>query len=295
MYKKTLKLYIATTLTITIFHISCNLIAMESLKCSLKESVSKLYHVPAIANKVFQEVKSEQLATIKSEDELADTGTITALVIRPKKDFRQTVSSIILTPEYIEGDKNKENETDKEFGAVTIMRADVSEALGGFHIPGDNIHVQGLHLGEKYLQPGDLLAIKTPQQELASILMQSFIPHYACWKLQARCGVNAFRFLHAEDPYETGFSKNGKIIHGLRDRLRGSRPIVLKSGKITVGDQISIIRNNEKNALLFKFSLTHAATLWLQNSSPLAEKLENEEAAKRKFRRNSLQKRIEIK
>ena len=288
---KNLKLYIVTALIITILHLSCNLTAMETCAHGLKGSPSKIYHVPAIANKILQEVKSEQLAAIKSEDELADIGTIAALVIRPKKDFREIVSSLILTPECIEGDKNKENETDKEFGAVTIMRADVSEALGGFHIPGDNIHVQGLHLGEKYLQPGDLLIIKTPQQELAVILMQTFIPHYACWKLQARCGVNAFRFLHAEDLYETGFSKNGKIIHGLRDRLRGIRPIVLKGGKITVGDQISIIRNDEKNALLLKFSLTHAATLWLQNSKPLAEKLQNEEVAKRKCRRNSLLKK----
>lgn len=259
--------------------LSCfsNLTAMElwdhDLIRSTRDSMppqSSVYHVPAIANKVFKEVKAEQLTAIKSEDELSDTGIIEALVIRPKKDYRLLVASATLTPEYIEGDKNKELESEKEFGAVTIMRADVSEALGGFHIPGDNIHVRGLRLGQKYLQPGDLIVIKTPQQEITSVLIQTFIPHYACWKLQARCGARAFEFLHNKH----------------NERLRGIRPVVLKGGRVSVGDQITIMRGNEKNALMVKCSLA-LATMLLQKSIPLAEKLEQEEAAKREYRQKA--------
>ena len=67
-----------------------------------------IYHIPATANKVLQEVSHEQLLSIKSERELGDQGTIVSLVIRPEKNHRQIVPSIQLTREFIIGDKNSQ-------------------------------------------------------------------------------------------------------------------------------------------------------------------------------------------
>lgn len=248
---------------------------------------SAIYTIPAVANKVLQEVSREQLMTIKSEKELGDHGIITSLVIRPDKNQRQVVPSVQLTREYIIGDKNKDLEKDREFGAVTMMRADVSRALGGYHIPGDNIHVEGLRFGKKYLDTGDLVVIKSPQEEIKSILLKTLIPHYACWKLQARCGSRAHDFLNAEGEYEQGVARDGNPVNGLEDRLRGIRLVVLKGGEITPGDHVFIARAAEKDALIAQFHLEQVSAAWVEKSKALAEKLEKEEAAKMAYRKQA--------
>ena len=239
-----------------------------------------IYHIPATANKVLQEVSYEQLLSIKSEQELADQGTIVSLVIRPDKNQRQIVPSLQLTREFIIGDKNEKEEKDREFGAVTMMRADVARALGGYHIPGDNIHVEGLRFGKKYLDTGDLVVIKNRDQEIKSVLLKTLIPHYACWKLQARCGSHAHDLLNAEGEYERGIIHDGNPVDGLEDRLRGIRLVVLKAGEVTCGDHVAIARGSEKQDLMAQFHLEQVAAAWIEKSKALAEKLEKEEAAK---------------
>ena len=253
---------------------------------------SGMYHVPAVANKVLHEVASEQLANIYSEQELADQGVISALVIRPEKDYRKLVQSMHITREYIAGDKNEKEEKDREFGAVTMMRADVSAALGGAHIPGDNIHVEGLRFGKKYLDIGDFVVIKSRQQEIKSILLKTLIPHYACWKLQARCGSCAQDLLNAEGDYEKGIIRDGNTINGLEDRLRGIRLVVLKNGEITVGDHVFIVCGEQKAELVKKFHLEQVSAAWIEKSKTLAEKLEKEEMAKMACRQKARLKKM---
>ena len=160
------------------------------------------------------------------------------------------------------------------------MRADVSRALGGYHIPGDNIHVEGLRFGKKYLEAGDLVVIKSPSDEIKSVLLKTLIPHYACWKLQARCGSYAHDFLNAEGEYEQGIIHDGNTVNGLQDRLRGIRLVVLKAGEVALGDHVSIARGTEKQDLMAQFHLAQVAAAWVEKSEVLAEKLEKEEAAK---------------
>ncbi len=206
-----------------------------------------IYDVPAIANKVFRVTPTEQLLAIKTENELTDEGIIANLIIRPDVSKRKAVDSLELTCFGAKGDKNciKENANEMQLGAIALMRSDVSEALGGAHIPGDTIHIEGLRVGKKYISPGDIIVIRR-RGTVKSILLKTYIPHHACWKLKARCGQEAFDFLNCGGAYENGYQSDRGLIHGENDHLRGLILAVLKEGEVNTGDSAVIERAEKK-------------------------------------------------
>ena len=275
--------------------LTIGLICSTSLQCMQKQPKEELplqnitFTIPAIANKVYRQVSKEQLLTIKPEDKLDHLGTITSLIVRPEKNKRILMSSLLLMRQgYIYGDKQEEkkDDPDKQCGAVSLMRSDVSFALGGSCIPGDNIHVDGLHIGKDYLAEGDLIIISNPATlNIKSILLKTYVAHYACWKLLARCGQDAFNFLNAEGEYENGNNKEKKeFVHGLHHRLRGIMLIILKGGEIALHDLVTIASGTEKDTLLAQLNLKIAAEQWLEKSIKPAEQYENQEKAKRELR-----------
>ena len=247
------------------------------------------FTIPAIANKVYKQVTKTDLLNIKPESQLGPIGIITALIVRPEKDKRTILPSLQLMPQgYIYGDKQQEkkDDPDRQYGAVSLMRSDVSHALGGSFIPGDNIHVEGLHIGKDHLADGDLIIISDPETlNIKSILLKTYVAHYACWKLLARCGQDAFNFLNAEGEYENGNNKEKEeFVHGLHHRLRGIMLVILKGGEIALNDLVTIAHGTEKDTLLAQLNLTSAAAQWLEKSVKPAEEYENQEKAKRELR-----------
>jgi hypothetical protein len=238
-----------------------------------KDEREAVYDVPAKANQVLHEVPKEQMLSIKCEDELSDQGIINDLVIRPQVEKRKVVESLKLTVLGAEGDKNYSRENDRELTAVTLMRTDVSAALGGAYVPGDTIHVTGLRMGKKYISPGDIFVI-AKGQEIKSILLKTYASHYACWKLKARCGQIAFDFLNSGGDYEDGCNTPRGIINGINDCLRGHTLVVLKEGEVAKGDTIFIERAEHKEKRLQTMGLTQLAQKWLQASEAPAEKYE---------------------
>lgn len=248
------------------------------------------FYIPAKAQQVLTNITHEQLTQILPSTKLSNSGTITSLVVRPEEHKRTLVEQLTITPDGIIGDKHVNTKPHYALDVVTLMRSDVSNALGGAHIPGDNIHVAGLNTGESSINPGDLVVIsdnKFNNHNAKTILLKTYIPHYACWKLEARCGKTAFNFLNAEGTYENGYSNSdNQIIHGLRDRLRGLRLFVLKGGTIQKGNTVTILKDTEKELLLNSESaLKSTYNTWLENSKAVAERIEQQELAKRNLRK----------
>lgn len=253
------------------------------------------FNVPAVAaDKPTQVVSKETLLSgILSENELGNQGVITDLVVRPEKNVREVVSEAKLTLSNVEGDRGSKE--DQEINAVTLMRSDVSRTIGGAHIPGDNIHVEGLHIGEDHLQAGDLVVISN--ENIKSVLLKTHMPHYACWKFESRCGGIAYDFVNSEGDYENGIFKNPGTqegwIHGLQHRLRGIRLVVLKEGTVVRGDQVTIVRAQDFEDFLIqngispgeKEELQEARQKWLDASRSPAEKEEKNQKAKVEVRK----------
>ena len=247
---------------------------------------SEIYTIPAVANRVLRHITREELFAIKPEHLLSDEGVIEGLIIRPEKNQRRKVTSCQILRNYIVGDKNQSQEEDQEFGAVTLMRADVSHALGGMHFPGDNIHVRGLRMGKNYLNTGDLITIIDTRNIVKVILLKTYIPHSACWKLLSRCGQEAFDFLNSEGAYELGVNTSQGLLDGVQQRLRGIRLAVLKEGTIAIGDKVLIERAQAKEKRLHENNLIQVAVEWISASKELGLKMEKEDEEKMKARKS---------
>ncbi|CAN5148114.1 hypothetical protein BH09DEP1_BH09DEP1_6510 [soil metagenome] len=167
---------------------AANLIGME------EPQAGKVYEVPAVANKIFRNTTEQELLTIAPDHLLKDEGVIEALAVRPEQNKRLCMNSMEILQTYIYGDKNRDVTELQDLAVVTMMRADVSQAIGGCHLPGDNIHVRGLRMGKQYLEVGDIITIIDAQQMVKAILLKTHIPHQACWKFLSRCGQLPFDF-----------------------------------------------------------------------------------------------------
>ncbi|BDC35263.1 hypothetical protein Noda2021_12210 [Candidatus Dependentiae bacterium Noda2021] len=249
------------------------------------------FYVPAKAQQIFTTITPEQLAQILPKSQLSNKGIITSLVVRPEPNTRKIVDTMHILDDGIEADKK---DSLISYTPVTLMRSDVSSALGGAQIPGDNIHVAGLDIGQKSLNSGDLIVVTENDSILENsnitpkaILLKTDIPHHACWKIESRCGKTALSFLNAESVYENGHKTiNGDIIHGLQDRLRGLKLFVLKAGIIKTGDVVTIVKDEEKVALLNSIpELKKQYGECLENTRLIAGKIEQQELVKRNLRK----------
>lgn len=239
-----------------------------------------MQHVPAVAQQELAHISHEQLCSIEKDDQLSTQGTITALVIRPEEHYRTLVNSIEITKEGIKGDKHTIAKPHYVLDVVTLMRSDVSHALGGAHIPGDNIHVKGMSLSKKNIQTGDIVLIKN-DHVIKAVLLKTHIPHYACWKLAARCGKTAFNFLNAEGEYQDGYQS----ISGRNDRLRGVRLAVLQASQaVFVGDLVTIATPDQKEKILADHQIKQSYDTLLAMSKEVGKKMQKQEKAKRALR-----------
>ena len=209
-------------------------------------------------------ISLEQLLALKPESALTDHGTITALVTRPTAEHRLRHNSVELTKYGVAGDSQtaKEQVINTQLAAITLMRSDVSSTLGGAHVSGDNIHVDGLYLDKDHIKSGDLLVIQDPQSTvIKSVLMATDVPHYACHEFTARCGQLAHDFFNAEAQFENASTAPANYVNGVERRLRGIRLAVLQEGKIAIGDAVRIVTAPEKEILIHKFHTDYYALL----------------------------------
>jgi hypothetical protein len=238
------------------------------------------HYVPAIAQQELTHITHEQLCSIKKDDSLSLQGTITALVIRPQEHYRTLVDSIEITKEGIKGDKHAIAQPHNVLDVISLMRSDVSEALGGAHVAGDNIHVQGMSLSKKNIKTGDIIVIQN-KDAIKAILLKTHMPHYACWKLAARCGKTAFNFINAEGEYKDGMQS----IHGANDRLRGVILAVLQAHEsVTIGDFVNIATPEQKEKILADKQLKQSYDNLLAMSKEIGKKMQKQEKAKRALR-----------
>lgn len=238
-----------------------------------------VYHVAAVANKTIRDTKHQELLTIAPDHLLLDEGRIEAIVIRPEKDKRLCMSMCEITATHIYGDKNEHEKELQDLAVVTMMRADVSQAVGGSHLSGDNLHVRGMRMGKKYLEVGDIITIIDAQHMVKSILLKTHMPHQACWKFQARCGKQAFDFCNNEDAYENGLVGPKGTLNGVEQRARGIRLAALKAGLVSIGDRVLIERGAAKEKRLAEFNLLQKAVELVAKSKEPGMQYEAKDAA----------------
>lgn len=265
------------------------IISVLSLACGGMEKPQRntIVEVPAIANKPYRQTTHDELCGILYDEHLGAEGVLDGIVIRPEKDKRIVVSMCEITPTHIWGDKNQHENQLQELAVVTMMRADVAEAVGGYHVPGDNLFVKGMRMGKADLEAGDIITIIDAQQMVKAILLKTHIPHQACWKFQARCGKLAFDFCNNEDAYEKGIvGAHGKL-DGVQQRVRGIRLAALKGGLVSLGDRVIIERGPAKEKRLAEFGLIQKAAALVEKSKEPGAKMEAEDAAKALARKNA--------
>jgi hypothetical protein len=250
----------------------------------------------------FKNIEERDLVSIQPESQLKQTGTIVGLVIRPDKGLREYVKKVRVGHSHIEGDENQfSTEVTQELEAVSLIRADVSHAMGGFHVTGDNIHVDGIKLGKDTFRSGDLLyVIDSSTRKIKVVLLRTDVPHYACYKFIQRCGQIAHDFVNAEGVYEQGFQKSNEtdpatseLIHGTQHNLRGVKLAVLKSGTIALGDQVSIVKGKQVLSYLRKHRLESEYVRLLEMSNAYGTKLKQEQLAKQTIRKRARQRKAD--
>lgn len=198
------------------------------------EQQPKFFEVPA--TKLCHETTVEELTNLLSFDQLKKSGTIEQMFIRSETNNRTLVETAIVTFKGIKGDKvasDHNDEQEVELTAVSLIRADVAQVLGGGHVSGDNLIVKGLYFGKQALEVGDLLVVYNNENSIKVILLFTHMPHHACLKLKRRCGERAYNCLNALGEYKNGIKSEKTLIHGVDDRLRGIYCAVLKEGELS--------------------------------------------------------------
>lgn len=116
----------------------------------------------------------------------------------------------------------------KRHSQVTVMSAHVASLIAhvgkaGFE-SGDNLYVD-LDLGEDHLPVGARLRIGE------AVLEVTPEPHTGCKKFRARFGLDALRWINAQD--------------NRPQRLRGLHAEVISGGEVAVGDEIIVVDRSE--------------------------------------------------
>jgi len=259
--------------------LACNLHAMNTF---VKESLIPMYHAPSDGGAPNQ-THHDMLAKVWPVDSCKLEGTIATLIARPASGWRMKSSALKLKKYGVEGDHRTKDASDEHrVDAVTLMRADVSDQLGGAPVPGDDMHVTGLDIGEMNLACGGLLVIKDPDaQVVKAILLKTYIEYYANQKIRNRCGDLAYDFLLAEGTFEKSSEYEGHPVHGKRDRLRGLKLAVLLDGEVSVGDRVFICTPEQSNQLLQEHKLGMLYHDLIQKSRPIAKEITKEQKKNR--------------
>lgn len=208
-------------------------------------------------------MSESDVARILPAEKCEREGTVETLVMLLQDGWIRKEESLKLTYDGVKGD---------EGFSVTLMRADVSAALGGAVVPGDHIHVTGIDLGMRSLKAGDLIVIKDPKNAtLKAVLLKTYIEHLADNEIVDLCGQRAFDVLNAEGEYSCGLDYKANPVHGTRDRLRGVKLAVLKDGEVAVGDRVAICPIPGSEIILQKHGLNSWYKELLEKSRPVGE------------------------
>jgi hypothetical protein len=242
------------------------------LLCSFFACNLEAMRVPSDKIPLFKIKSDRGLRNPMSEDDVArilpaercgPEGTIETLVTLLEHGLIRKEKSLKLTYDGVE--------EDEDF-SVTLMRADVSDALGGAVVPGDHIHVLGIDLGIRSFKVGDLIVIKDPKNAaIKTILLKTYIEHLADTTIVDLCGQRAFDVLNAEGEYALGFDYKANPVHGIRDRLRGVKLAVLKEGVVAVGDRVVICSIPGNEIILQQHGLNSSYQELLAQSRPVGE------------------------
>lgn len=268
-------------------------ITFPSLLVAMNGSLTK-YYVPGERESVGLSITAEQLCTIKSEQELKNEGILTAIVVRPENNYRTMVASAVITKNGLIGDKGPNpNYPNVYLTAVSLMRSDVSDALGGAHILGDNLHVERLSLSTENLKPGDLIVVSEPhdKQLVKMVLLMTHQPHTGCYRLEARVGKEAFNFINGMGKYEEQSlrAKDGQLLNGPAQRLRGVFLAVLKEGTPSLGDTVFIESGEQKDQRIAQLGLVEFCKKAIQDSKEAEEVFNKKEKIIREARRKEYQ------
>ncbi len=162
----------------------------------------------------------------------SDLGSVELIVIRPETDRREEPASIAVSAANglagdnwaTRGSRATADGAAEPARQVTIMGSRVIGALATrerWPLAGDQLFVD-LDLSTHNLPTGTRLEIGT------AVLLVSEEPHRGCAKFRDRFGVDAARWVNADE-------------HGHR-RLRGINASVLRDGEISVGDAVRVER-----------------------------------------------------
>jgi hypothetical protein len=242
------------------------------------------YTVPGEKGSPCSKVTAEQLRAIKSEQQLQSHGTLTAIAIRPATNQRTLVPSALITKQGLTGDKGPASQYPHPYlAAVSLMRSDVSDVLGGAQVPGDNLHVEGMSLATDKLAPGDLIVISEPnnKEKVKSIFLMTDYPHTACARLEARVGTKAFNFINGMGEFEEEeniiTALDGQKLNGPQQRSRGVLLGVLEEGIPSVGDMVFIERGQQKDERIAKLGLIEFCKQALLDGKEAEEKFNKKE------------------
>jgi hypothetical protein len=159
-----------------------------------------------------------------------DGGVLKAIVIRPETDARASLQRCELSPDGgVHGDNwargcwmSLPDGRPHPDVQVTIMNARtialIAKEEARWPLAGDNLLVD-LDLSAGNLPPGTRLSIGSALLEITDV------PHKGCKKFAERFGVDATRFVNAQD--------------GLRLHLRGIYARIVEPGVVAVGDTVA--------------------------------------------------------
>lgn len=208
-------------------------------------------------------VTEDDLTQILPAQQCGSEGTIESLIMHLQDGWISKEKSLELTHHGIKGSDDF---------SVTMIRSDVSAALGGAEVVGDHMHVAGIDLGIKHLKVGDLIVIKDPKiSTIKAVLLKTYIEHVADKQIRNACGKRAVDLLNAERKYNFDLDYTTTPIHGIRDRLRGVKLTVLKAGKVAVGDQVVIYPIPGNEIILQQHGLNSWYYELLQKSKSIGE------------------------
>lgn len=218
-------------------------------------------------------VSAEELALIMPPEKCTQEGVVTALISRRLKSFRKREELLKIKKYGIEGDHHKLDCLDQQrVQGITLMRADVSTALGGAAIPGDDIHVSGLDLSITTLLNGAVIVITDRDKaNIKAALLKTYVEYRANKKLINRCGQLAYDFLESTGTYECNLASDYPQVNGLRDRLRGVKLAVLREGEVALGDYVSIYSLEESKKFIEKYQLGERYEQLMERSIAIAQ------------------------
>lgn len=275
------------TFCILFLMLPCAIVAMNPASLAT-------YTVPGEKGSQGLKVTVEQLRAIKSEKQLQPYGTLKSIVVRPEGNKRTLLPSVSITERGLVGDKGARSDFKyPHLVAMALMRSDVSDALGGAHIPGDNLHVDGISLSIETLHPGDVIIITEPDnvQKIKVSGLMTEVPHTACSRLEARVGTTAFRFINEMGEFEE--EKNmlkaldGQPLNGPQQRLRGVFLTVLQKGIVSVGDLVFILTGQKKDEYIEKLGMSEFCKKALEEGLLAKESLRVKETIVRNSHRNA--------